>query len=118
MTTSPNHPISTAVDVVAAENEVVKLERHLRRGLKAFARLGVLPAGDGPLLEITPDGSSLQFASIPRERLLMFIFSLEYLADELGAQVPASMSSEQFELDLRPLLADDGYDPHIHWMAS
>ena len=35
-----------------------------------------------------------------------------------GYKIGKDALEKQFELDLRPLLADDGYDPHIHWMAS
>ncbi len=111
MTTNPiPGPIEQAIDIVSAENEILKLKRHLRRGLKALSRLGIQATGDGPLVEITPDGTSLQFAAVPRERLLSFIWALEYLADEKGTTAPVSWN--QAELDLRPLLAQRKVDPH------
>lgn len=113
MTTNPiPGPIEQAIDIVSAENEILKLKRHLRRGLKALSRLGIQPAGDGPLVEITPDGTSLQFAAIPRERLLSFVWALEYLADTTRTTAPASPSWNQAELDLSPLLAQGKLDPH------
>ena len=110
----PTDVLSEVADLLDSERELLKLERYLRRIGRTLGRLGILSVIGDDWVRIDPDGGTISFAPIPRDKLLLFACDLEDRVGELTESgVKPGLFQLRLDLDLSPLIIVPPVRPHL-----